>query len=170
MLISQEESDCYENLSKDLNIFLKLLMKLYPILRKEWEPQDFEQELALKYFKNLAKISHILKEGDHRMNLLKRMARQLACDKIRSMQRIKRDVKKVNNLQVDIIAEKKQSCALELRELIDNIQSKTPEPVWMVLQLRSQGKSWQECCDDCNYISPAALRQKVNRHVVSLKA
>jgi hypothetical protein len=52
MLISQEESDCYQNLSKDLNIFLKLLMKLYPILRKEWEPQDFEQELALKYFKN----------------------------------------------------------------------------------------------------------------------
>jgi|688.fasta_scaffold299542_3 hypothetical protein len=170
--ISQEEVEVFQQLSFRLGNFLKILMKSNPLLKNEWEFSDLYQEIALKYFKKLPEISSKLKEGDHRFNLLRKMAKQIVVDKLRNLQRKKRDVKKeLRNQDLNEIKYKYSSPnkTIIFSEEINDLKLKINNDIWEVLEWRSEGKSWEKCAQKlANKLTGSALRMKVKRHVASL--
>jgi hypothetical protein len=169
--VSQEQLDEFNVLLKQIEGHLAFLMKSKPLLRREWDTDDFSQELALKYFRNILQIAPTLKSNDHRLSLIKKMAKQVANDKLRTIQRKKRDTKRLVRGETKFLEGKGDEPITNMciQEALGAIKSKANEMVWEVLGWRSEGKSWQDCSDDVGYTSPSALRLKVNRHVELLK-
>jgi hypothetical protein len=161
----------FDKILKKISSHLKWLLKHKPLIRKEWDTEDFSQELALKYFRNIIRIAHTLKSDDHRLHLLRRMASQIANDKLKEMQRKKRDIRKISTEKIEFI--EADNCEpIEVmcnQEKINKIKSRMDNDIWKVLEWRSQGKSWEECANDIGYCSPSALRLKVKRHVDAIK-
>jgi hypothetical protein len=169
---TKEETKEFSLLLKIINAYLKFLLRSKPIIRNEWDIDDFSQELALKYFKNIIKIDINLKSYNHRLYLFKKMAKQVLTDKIRTMQRAKRDVKKKANLEIDFV-DKKSTEPMKyifIQEELNKIKSKISKEIWKVLEWRSQGKTWDKCSSDIGSVSTAALRLKVKRHLNLVKA
>jgi hypothetical protein len=169
--VSPQELVEFDYLLKEINSHLKWLLKNKPLIKREWDTEDFSQELALKYFKNIIKIAHTLKSDDHRLNLLRKMASQIANDKLKEMQRKKRDARKISHEETDF-AETDSYDALDAlcnQEKINKVKSSMDKDIWRVIELRSQGRSWEECADDIGYCSPSALRLKVKRNVDAIK-
>ena len=170
-LVSPHELVKFHNILKSLNGYLKWLLKHKPLIRKEWDTEDFSQEIALKYFRNIAVIIKTLKSDNHRLHLLKKMASQIANDKLKEMQRKKRDIRKISNEPIELV-EGENYETLEVicnQETINKAKLIIDNDTWRVLEWRSQGKSWQECTDEIGYCSSSALRIKVKRNVDLIK-
>jgi hypothetical protein len=170
--VSPQELAVFDGFLKEINSHLKFLLRHKPLIRKEWDTEDFSQELALKYFKNIIKIAHTLKSDDHRLNLLRKMASQIANDKLKEMQRKKRDIRKMKNEEIEFVDV--QNCepidVMCMQENLNRIKSRMDNDVWRVIEWRSQGKSWEECATEIGYCSPSALRLKVKRNIDSIKS
>jgi hypothetical protein len=170
--VSPQELTVFDAMLKEINGHLKWLLRHKPLIRREWDTEDFSQELALKYFKNIIKIAHTLKSDDHRLNLLRKMASQIANDKLKEMQRKKRDIRKMSGEEIQFLDE--TSChpidQMCMQEHLSKIKSKLDDDLWQVLEWRSQGKSWEDCASEIGYCSPSALRLKIKRHVDAIKS
>jgi hypothetical protein len=156
---------------KSLKGYLKWLLKNKPLITKEWDIEDFSQEIALKYFRNIVVISKTLKSDNHILHLLKKIASQIANDKLKEMQRKKRDIRKISTEPIELVED--ENCeTLEVmcnQETINKVKSRMDNDIWRVLEWRSQGKSWQECTDEIGYCSSSALRIKIKRNVDLIK-
>jgi hypothetical protein len=169
--VSPTELSVFDDMLREINSHLKWLLRHKPLIRREWDTEDFSQELALKYFKNIINIAHTLKNDDHRLNLLRKMASQIANDKLKEMQRKKRDIRKMSNEEVNFLED--GSCetfeTMCNQERINKVRSRMDTDIWRVIELRSQGKSWEACANDIGYCSPSALRLKVKRNVEAIR-
>ena len=170
-LVSPHELVKFHIILKSLKGYLKWLLKNKPLITKEWDIEDFSQEIALKYFRNIVVISKTLKSDNHILHLLKKIASQIANDKLKEMQRKKRDIRKISTEPIELVED--ENCeTLEVmcnQETINKVKSRMDNDIWRVLEWRSQGKSWQECTDEIGYCSSSALRIKIKRNVDLIK-
>jgi hypothetical protein len=172
LVVPAQEFVKFDNSMKRLSSYFKWLLKHKPLIKKEWDLEDLSQELALKYFKNIIRIAHTLKSDDHRIQLLRKMASQITNDKLKEMQRKKRDIRKISNETIEFV--EAENCEIfELmcnQEIINKLKSRMDNDIWRVLEWRSQGKSWQNCADEIGYCSPSALRIKIRRNISLIKS
>jgi DNA-directed RNA polymerase specialized sigma24 family protein len=120
--------------------YLTILLRQRPLVRKEWDTDDFYQELSHKY---LAKVSaglirHVGK--GQQMSLLRMMAFRMCSDKLR---RIRRDIRYAHdNLRLKVNETSKP--------FIERFQRLKAflKPVYQeVLELKLEGFTWDEIAE-----------------------
>jgi hypothetical protein len=128
--------------------YLRVLMRRQPLLRADWDTMDFVQELSVRFISRLARHGLDRITEDHRAAIIRRMAWQLGKDKLRQIQRAKQDCRRQKNQGLDSVAEKsvggdplERLCA---RETLGRIREGIPSADWSLLELRSNGMSWDE--------------------------
>lgn len=128
--------------------YLRVLMRRQPLLRADWDTRDFVQELSVRFISRLARHGLDLISEDHRAAIIRRMAWQLGKDKLRQIQRAKRDCRRQKNQNLDSVAEKsvggdplEKLCA---RETLGKIREGIPPADWSLMEMRSNGMGWEE--------------------------
>ena len=128
--------------------YLRILMRRQPLLRADWDTRDFVQELSVRFISRLARHGLHLISEDHRAAIIRRMAWQLGKDKLRQIQRAKRDCRRLKNQALDSVAEKsvggnplEKLCA---RETLGRIREGIPPADWSLLEMRSNGVGWEK--------------------------
>jgi len=66
-----------------LDGYLDSILNRKPMLKQEWEVEDFRQELAMNYLRKVPADRRRSMPDDHKRFLVKRMAVQLSNDKLR---------------------------------------------------------------------------------------
>jgi hypothetical protein len=128
--------------------YLRVLMRRQPLLRADWDTRDFVQELSVRFISRLARHGLDRISEDHRAAIIRRMAWQLGKDKLRQIQRAKRDCRRQKNQALDSVAEKsvggnplEKLCA---RETLGRIREGIPPADWSLLEMRSNGVGWEK--------------------------
>jgi DNA-directed RNA polymerase specialized sigma24 family protein len=127
--------------------YLTTLLRQRPLVRNEWDTEDFYQELSHKY---LVKASRglIKKIGkSHKMALLKTMALQMCADKFRYITRRVRDARR-NRTLFDTL--RLRAVKQDSKPFIERFQRLKAflKPVYQeVLELRLEGLSWDEVAE-----------------------
>lgn len=128
--------------------YLRVLMRKQPLLRTDWETWDFYQELSIRFISRLAKHGLDQIAEDHRAAIVRRMAWQLSKDKLRQIQRAKRDCRRTRNHVMNGIpeAEGYEDPLISMcdRETLRRIREALPPLDWSLLEMRASGMSWEE--------------------------
>ena len=150
-----------------LDGYLGSILSRKPMLRREWEVEDFRQELSLSYLRKISEDRRDSMSGDHRRSLVKRMAEQLSNDKLREMQRGKRDCRRLS----------RNSCAdhpdadggaldnLCDQESWDLLRRRMSGENWQIFCLRGRGLSWDEIAARVGRDTPNSLRMRYCRSI-----
>jgi hypothetical protein len=131
-----------------MDSYLRILMRRQPLLRVDWETRDFFQELSVRFISRLARHGLQQMPEDHRTAIIRRMAWQLGKDKLRQLQRAKRDCRRQKSQSMESFAEKNgdadplaQLCSTET---LGKIREAVPTADWSLLEMRSSGMAWEE--------------------------
>jgi hypothetical protein len=119
-----------------LDGYLDSILNRKPMLKQEWEVEDFRQELAMNYLRKVPADRRRSMPDDHKRFLVKRMAVQLSNDKLRQMQRGKRDCRLTLRSHDIDLPERRE-------DALDNLCS---EESWAFLRRRLSDEAWQIFC------------------------
>jgi len=153
----------------NMDSYLRVLMRRQPLLRMDWETGDFFQELSVRFISRLARHGLDRIGEDHRTAIIRRMAWQLGKDKLRQIQRAKRDCRRRKNHAMDHFpAEGGKTDPLEQiceRETVTRIRETLPSADWSLLEMRSSGMAWEEIAQACG--GTASSQRMRHRRLVS---
>ena len=137
----------------NMDSYLRVLMRKQPLLRTDWETGDFLQELSVRFISRLARHGLDRIGEDHRAAIIRRMAWQLGKDKLRQIQRAKRDCRRRKNHAMENFAATSgtrdplvQMCETET---VARIRATLPNADWSLLEMRSSGMAWEEIAQAC---------------------
>lgn len=137
----------------NMDSYLRVLMRKQPLLRTDWETGDFFQELSVRFISRLARHGLDRIGEDHRTAIIRRMAWQLGKDKLRQIQRAKRDCRRRKNHAMENFAATSgnpdplvQMCE---HETVERIRETLPTADWSLLEMRSSGMAWEEIARAC---------------------
>lgn len=154
-------------LSLYLNGYLNTIMDKKPLLKREWEVEDFRQELSMNYLRKVSAEKRQSLGKEHESSLLKRMAVQLSKDKLRQLQRKKRDCRRsFSNFKEDLPSQ--ESSVLEklcTKESLDMARTHLKDEMWSVFCMRNNGLDWRQIAKLMNKKNPDALRMKFYRTI-----
>ena len=153
----------------NMDSYLRVLMRKQPLLRVDWETFDFFQELSVRFITRLARHGLQQMPQDHRTAIIRQMAWQLGKDKLRQIQRAKRDCRRRKNHAMDHFpAEGDKTDPLEQiceRETVTRIRETLPSADWSLLEMRSSGMAWEEIAQACG--GTASSQRMRHRRLVS---
>lgn len=131
-----------------MDSYLRILMRRQPLLRVDWETRDFFQELSVRFISRLARHGLHQMPEDHRTAIIRRMAWQLGKDKLRQLQRAKRDCRRQKSQSMESFAQKNGDADplahLCSTETLGKIRETVPSADWSLLEMRSSGLAWDE--------------------------
>jgi len=152
------------------NGYLNAIMKKRPLLKREWEVEDFCQELSINFIRKVPADKRQTMPKEHQDCLVKRMAAQLSKDKLRQIQRKKRDCRRVsNNLDVDL-SDNNGNVLENLcgDESLHCLRSHLNGDLWPIFCMRSDGLDWDQIAKRLNAEKTDALRMKYSRAIKAI--
>jgi hypothetical protein len=152
-----------------LNGYLDSIFKKKPLVKKDWDVEDFCQELSMSYIRKVPENTRKTLSEKHKECLVKRMASQLLNDKLRQIQRAKRDCRRSVSAEFDFVAA--EDSVLESlcdQESWESLRSRIDDETWMVFRMRASGFKWDRIARQLGQDSPNALRMRYRRNVNNL--
>lgn len=151
---------------KDISGYLSNLLSKKPLLRREWDEDDLYQELYIKFLQKIPKETLESMSQEHVSSLSKLMAKQIATDKLRNMQRGKRDCRKLVSLKSEpgsFLGADPLSDICQ-KEQLEELRSKIDDESWRILCMRNEGESWEKITKEIAASkNPSAIRMRFMR-------
>lgn len=132
-----------EIVPKSLLPYLNGLLHRMPLVKREWDLEDFCQEVSFKFL-NLPKKNREGLDENHRIALLKVMATHVCQDRFKYLTRQSRDARRSVPLAVDLIKPKSEKPVEPFVERFQRLKAFLKPNYRKVLQLRLQGLTWKQ--------------------------
>ena len=159
-------------LDSEVRGFLRFLLKNWPMLRTEWETQDFFQETSSRFLSRLKQDKLKRLSPEHANSLWKLIARQVGSDQLRRMQTTIRDIRREKKISREQM-EKARKCtpfdSIEALELINRVRATMSPRDWSLIELHSEGLSWVEIAREIGG-KPNSLRIRYGRLLAKISA
>lgn len=152
-----------------LNGYLDAIFNKRPILKRDWDVEDFCQELSMSYIRKVPEKTRKSLSEKHKEYLVKRMASQLLNDKLRQIQRAKRNCRRSVHSDLEFVASEDNILQnLCDQESWESLRSRIDEETWLVFLMRSNGFRWDRIVRQMGQDNPDALRMRYCRTIKSL--
>jgi hypothetical protein len=152
-----------------LNGYLDAIFRKRPLLRREWDVEDLCQELSMSYIRKVPEEKRKALSDKHKEYLVKRMAVQLSKDKLRQMQRAKRDCRRSVQSESDfVMAEGSVLQGLCDQESWESLRRRIDDETWLVFCMRNNGFRWDRIARQMGRDNHNALRMRYCRNIKRL--